>query len=90
MWPEVDKHVIMNSRGEYEVGDLVRWLEYYDVTEIIADGGVGVVVDRRISSHPPYGHHMYLIHRTNPPGLEWYSVKSLALIAKGVNKKKCR
>jgi hypothetical protein len=83
--------VIFDDTGSFEVGDLVRWLEFYDAAEVIADAGVGVVVDRRISTHPPYGHHMYLIHRTSPPGLEWYSVKSLSLLAKAIkiSKKNC-
>jgi hypothetical protein len=76
--------VIFDDTGKFEVGDLVRWLEFYDVTEVIADAGIGVVVDSRISTHPPYGQHMYLIHRTSPPGLEWFSIKSLSLLAKGV------
>ena len=32
----------------YEIGDLVRWYEYYAEGDIVRDGGVGIILDNTV------------------------------------------
>jgi hypothetical protein len=78
----------MAANKQFNIGDLVKWYDYYAEGDIVRDAGIGIVV--RILQKPIPRIHgeykLYLVQRTARPNQEWYTYQSIDLIAKGVDK----
>ena len=78
----------MIMKTNYEIGDLVRWYEYYAHGDIIRDGGVGVVLE---NTTPVTGairsvNYRVKVFCTKKRLARWFSIREIDLIKKGVYK----
>ena len=74
-----------------DVGDLVKWFDYYADGDIVKDAGLGIVLRIIERPDPPhthsyFAHELYLIQRMDKVGQHWYADHSLDLVAKAVQK----
>ena len=61
-----------------EIGDLVKWFEYYADGEIIRNGGTGIVLEQ---SNPNFK-----VFCTKKRIAQWFSIREIDLINKGTYK----
>ena len=78
----------MVANDMFEIGDLVKWYDYYAEGDIVRDAGIGIVVKILQKPIPRMRreYKLYLVQRAARPNQEWYTCQSIDLIAKGVNK----
>ena len=74
-----------------QIGDLVKWYDYYAEGDIVKDAGLGIVlrvIEKAKALHPLsyYADELYLIQRMNYHNQEWYTSHSIDIIAKGIHK----
>ena len=78
----------MIMKTNYEIGDLVRWYEYYAHGDIIRDGGVGVVLE---NTTPVTGairsvNYRVKVFCSKKHTAQWFNVSEIDLIKKGTYK----
>ena len=61
-----------------EIGDLVKWFEYYADGEIIRNGGTGIVLEQSNTN--------FKVFCTKKRIAQWYSIREIDLINKGTYK----
>jgi len=68
----------MTKTKKIEIGDLVKWFEYYADGDIVRDGGTGIVLEH-ISTR-------FKVFCTKKRLAQWFSIREIELIKKGVYK----
>ena len=84
--------VVTGAIEEINIGDLVKWYDYYAEGDIVRDAGLGMVLRILQKPVPPYSgskgeSELYLVQRMGRPNQEWYASHAIDIIAKGEGKK---
>jgi len=84
--------VVAVDSEEINIGDLVKWYDYYAEGDIVRDAGWGLVLRILQKPVPPYSgskgkSELYLVQRMGRPNRDWYTSHSIDIIAKGGSKK---
>ena len=62
-----------------EIGDLVKWFEYYNIRQnIVRDGGTGIVLEQSNTN--------IKVFCTKKRHAQWFSIREIELIKKGTYK----
>ena len=65
-----------------EIGDLVKWFEYYADGDIVRDGGTGIVLECLTTRNPL----RIKVFCTKKRLAQWFSIREIELIKKGTYK----
>ena len=80
--------MVTEEENTINVGDLVRWFEYYADGDIVKDAGMGIVLRHTmISSGRPLQAVLYLVYHMQRGTQEWYRRDDLDIIAHGIPKR---
>ena len=82
--------MVTEKEDDINIGDLVKWFDYYAEGDIVQDTGHGLVIRVLGKSQPPLRGEavLYLVHRASRYGQEWYTRADIDLLAEGALKKK--
>ena len=65
----------MPNKEKIEIGDLVKWFEYYADGDIVRDGGTGIVLEQSNTN--------VKVFCTKKRHAQWFSIREIDLIKKG-------
>lgn len=82
--------MVIENDNDINIGDLVKWFDYYAEGDIVRDAGWGLVLRILDKSQPPHPGEtkLYLVLRVHRGDQEWYARRDIDLVAEGVAKKK--